>query len=184
VIGIKYSILSINSNIALQATGCWFHMSIDYQRIHFTSRNVSILVSRGIKSNYDFRVHYQEPGKRVRTPKHIHLIIDLYMKLTGNKELTMRLLDHIINNMILKVRPSTEFPPEIQIFSQEHISQFKELDDYGEYSVEFLLVVTELIMIQEKTNYPNGTMNLRLFQKLRNGADIFEVVSTATFTGR
>jgi hypothetical protein len=106
------------------------------------------------------------------------------MKLTGNKELTMELLDHIINNIILKVKPNTGFPPKIQIFTHEHISQFRELDGYGEYSVEFLLVVTELIMIQEKTNYPNGTMNLKLFKKLRDGADIFEVVSTATFRGR
>lgn len=58
------------------------------------------------------------------------------------------------------------------------------MDTYGEYTVEFLLVVTELIMIQEKTNYPDGVMNLNLFQRFRDGADIFSVVSAATFRGR
>lgn len=44
--------------------------------------------------------------------------------------------------------------------------------------------ITELIMIQEKTNYPQGVMNLNLFRLFRNEADIFSVVSAATFRGR
>jgi hypothetical protein len=39
-------------------------------------------------------------------------------------------------------------------------------------------------MVQEKTNYPDGTMNLDLFRLFREGADIFSVVSAATFRGR
>jgi len=39
-------------------------------------------------------------------------------------------------------------------------------------------------MIQEKTNYPTGRMNLDLFRLFRNEADIFSVVGAATFTGR
>ena len=144
------------------------------------------MVSKGRKpqSPFDFKVHYREPGKRVRTPKHIHLIIDLYMKLSRNEELTMKLVNHIINDIILKVKPATEFPPKLQIFNPEQAKQFEELDQYGEYSVEFILVVVELIMIQEKTNYPNGKMNLTLFQKFKNKEDIFSVVSAATFRNR
>ncbi len=82
--------------------------------IYTISNQIEIHVEHGNKSPYDFIVKYQEPGKRLRTPKHIHLI-------------------------------------------------------------------TELIMIQEKTNYPNGTINLNLFKKFRNGADIFSIVSAATF---
>jgi hypothetical protein len=156
----------------------------NYHSVHITEKNVEIKVSPGKKSANDFRVHYREPGKRVRTPKHIHLIIDLYMKLSRNKLMTEELLDHIINEIILKVQPSTSYPPRLQVFSKNHVDRFRELDSYGEYSVEFILIVVELIMIQEKTNYPNGTMNLRLFEKFRKGADIFEVVSAATFTGR
>jgi len=106
------------------------------------------------------------------------------MKKTGNKELTMKLVDHIINNIILKVKPAESFPPKLQIFSPEHVSKFEELDKYGEYPVEFLLVITELIMIQEKTNYPGGVMNLKLFRSFRKEDDIFSVVSAATFRGR
>jgi hypothetical protein len=151
--------------------------------IYTTQRGVKIYVSKGGKSQFNFKVQYQEPGKSIRTPKHIHLIIDLYMKKTGNKELTMKLVDHIINDIILKVRPSTTNPPVFQIFSPEQVEEFKELDKFGEYSVEFLLVITELIMIQEKTNYPKGVLNLNLFRAFREEKDIFSVVSAATFRG-
>jgi len=155
----------------------------DQHLIYTTRKGVKIFVSKGGKSQFNFKVRYQEPGKAVRTPKHIHLIIDLYMKRTGNKQLTMELVDHIVNNIILKVQSSTINPPKIQVFSSEHVEQFKELDNYGEYPVEFLLIVTELIMIQEKTNYPNGVLNLNLFKKFREEKDIFSVVSAATFRG-
>ncbi|MEM4194979.1 MAG: hypothetical protein QXY05_01610 [Candidatus Anstonellales archaeon] len=150
------------------------------QTIYKTNNGVEIIISKGKKSAKDFKVHYREPRNRIRTPKHIHIIIDLYMKMSKNKELTMKLVDYIIE-MIKKVKPAEEYPPKLQVFSKEKLEEFKELNNYGEYSVEFLLVVVELIMIQEATNYPTGTMNLRLFEKFRYGADIFSVVSAATF---
>ena len=149
--------------------------------IHRTQGNVDIITQRGSKSAYDFIVKYREPSKRERTPKHIHIIIDLYMKLASNHSLTMSLVDHIINNIINKVQANTAHPPTLQVYQPQHVQQFSALDQYGEYSVEFLLVTTELIMIQEKTNYPTGTMNLNLFRKFRQGVDIFSVVSAATF---
>ncbi|GAB4534422.1 MAG: hypothetical protein Kow0063_17490 [Anaerolineae bacterium] len=152
--------------------------------IYTTGNGVTIYVSKGGKSPFNFRAQYQEPGKKVRTPKHIHLIIDLYMKRTGDKHLTLQLIDHIINEIILRVRSSNSNPPVLQIFSPQHVAKFRALDAYGEYSVEFLLVITELIMIQEKTNYPQGVMNLDLFKLFRDEADIFSVVSAATFRGR
>ncbi|MEM4302077.1 MAG: hypothetical protein QW570_08250 [Candidatus Caldarchaeum sp.] len=106
--------------------------------IYTTADGVVIYVSKGGKSQYNFKVRYQEPGKRVRTPKHIHLIIDLYMKRTGHKSLTMQLVDHIINEIILKIGPSKANPPVLQIFSPQHVAMFRALDAYVEYSVEFL----------------------------------------------
>ena len=151
--------------------------------IYTTQQGTKILVSKGGKSQFNFKVQYQEPGKAIRTPKHIHLIIDLYMKKTGNKELTMKLVDHIINNIILKVQSSVINPPQFQIFTPDHVEQFKELNNYGEYPIDFLLVITELIMIQEKTNYPSGVLNLNLFKAFREEKDIFSVVGAATFRG-
>jgi hypothetical protein len=155
----------------------------DYTLMHTTKDGVKILVSKGSKkeSPFDFRVHYQEPNKRVRTPKHIHLIIDLYMKLSRNEKLTLKLVDYLID-MMKKLKPVTQYPPSLQVYNKQDLSEFEELNNYGEYSVEFIVVVTELIMIQEKTNYPTGTMNVKVFERFRDKHDdIFAVVSAATF---
>ena len=157
---------------------------MDHVLMHTTKEGVKILVSKGQKkeSPFDFRVHYQEPDKRVRTPKHIHIIIDLYMKLSRNKELTLKLVDYLIA-MMKKLKPENKFPPSLQVYNPKELAQFEELNKYGQYSVEFILVATELIMIQEKTNYPNGTMNIKVFESFRDRHDdIFSVVSAATFT--
>lgn len=150
------------------------------ETIYTTQQGVHILVSQGIKSLFDFKVQYQEPGRRVRTPKHIHIIIDLYMKRSGDEALTMLIADRIIS-ITKNVRALESYPPKLQLFKPSHVAEFAGLNCYGEYTVDFLLVVVELIMIQEKTNYPTGTMNLRLFEKFRQGGDIFSVVSAATF---
>ena len=148
----------------------------------YTASNEAIIgVVQGIKSKYDFKVKYREPGKHERTPKHMHIIIDLFMKLIQDEQLTMRMVDHIIGNVIKEIQPVTTFPPSLQIFKPNHANYYIDLNNYGEYPVDFLLVVTELIQIQEKTNYPTGTMNLGLFEAFRRKDDIFSIVSAATF---
>lgn len=149
--------------------------------IYETENNTLIGVIKGGKSLYNFKVRYKEKNKQWRTPKHIHIIIDLYMKLVGNEELTMRLVDHFINNVVKKIKPSQKYPPDLQIFKIEHVLEFSDLNRYGEYPVDFLLVTNELIQIQEKTNYPDGKLNLNLLELFRKKADIFSVVSAATF---
>lgn len=149
--------------------------------LYTTKDRVNILGDLGNKSPSDFVIRYQEPGKRVRTPKHIHWIIDLYIKHAQLPAETMILVEHLID-VTQRVMPITYFPPKLQIFHQSHLDTFKSLDGVGYYSVEFLLVVIELIMIQEVTNYPKGSMNLDLLRAFRNDpGDIFHVVSRATF---
>jgi len=55
------------------------------------------------------------------------------------------------------------FPPSLQFFKPEHCKPFIGLDNIGEFSIEFLLVAIELVAIQEKTNYPNGTVTENLY---------------------
>lgn len=151
-------------------------------KIYTTRDGVEIIVEPGEKSRYDFRVKYRQPGKRERTPKHIHLIIDLYMKKDGNRELTLKLVQEFLS-MLNNLSVSSKFPPTFQEFSSEKLKPFEELNRFGEYSVEFLGAIFDLIMIQEKTNYPKGTINRKLFEAFLNEKDIFSVVSAATFRG-
>jgi hypothetical protein len=149
--------------------------------LHTTHNQVEIYVKPGSKSAWDFVVKYREPHKRVRTPKHIHLMVDLFAKRAGNPQLCHAFVSHIINNIIQKVTPVSQFPPVLQVFTLSHSQAFNGLNQYGDYSTEFFLVIVELIMIQERTNYPSGTMTLRLFQQFQNNADIFTIISMATF---
>jgi hypothetical protein len=150
----------------------------------YTTLNGTIVgVEPGTKSPHDFRVKYRETGKRERTPKHMHVVIDLLMKSVGNEKLTRQLLDHILVGIIDKVIPASSYPPRLQVFQSSQASRFAGLNAYGEYPVDFLLSVIELIQIQEKSNYPNGTLNRTLFALIRDGADLFSIVSAATFRG-
>lgn len=155
-----------------------------YKLIYTTKSGVEILVSVGKKaeSPYDFRVWFKEPNKRLRTPKHIHLIVELYVKQAFNPSLTLRLRDHLLEVFDL-IRPINYYPPRLQIYRPEHIGEFQELDKVGEFTVEFLLVVTELIMIQEKTNYPMSSLTQKLYYNFGR-KDRFSVISSAAFRGR
>lgn len=154
----------------------------DRNLVYTTADSVEIYVEPGQKSKYDFLVRYKEPGRRVRTPKHIHLIIDLYLKKIGNRQLTLQLVKEFLD-MLPNLKEAKEFPPKFQEFSKERFSRYEELNSSGEYSVEFLAAIFDLIMIQEKTNYPNGTINRKLFEAFLEEKDIFTVVSAATFPG-
>lgn len=150
--------------------------------VHTTDRGVRICVLPGKKSAHDFIVKYVEPGGRLRTPQHVHLIVELYVKQAHDATTTLALRDHLLG-VYGQIAPVTAFPPSLQVFRPVHAEPFKELDAVGEFSVEFLLVVSELIFIQEKTNYPDGSMTERLYHAF-GVEDRFKVISRATFRGR
>lgn len=145
-----------------------------------TENGIQIGVEPGSKSKNDFKVKYRLPGGRERTPKHIHLIIDILLKRQGNTELTNQLVKYLLG-VLTQLRPITSYPPTFQLFQPGTIARFNALNTFGEYKVEFLSAIFELIMIQEVTNYPSGTMNRRLFENILEGKDIFSLVSAATF---
>jgi len=147
--------------------------------VYTTQAKVKILVYPGTKpeSPYDFVVKFEEPGKRERTPAHVHLIVEMYIKHAYNPSLTLELKEHILT-MLSQIRPVNSFPPSLQFFKPEHIERFKELDKVGEFTVEFLLVVTELMAIQEKTNYPEGSLTESLYKDF-GVKDRFSVIQKA-----
>lgn len=144
-----------------------------------TTTGVEIHCERGRKSAFDFKVRYRNPGGRLRTPRHSHWAVDLDMKYRANAALTRGLIDHLLDIMTRQV-PANTFPPTVVVPDAATLTRFAELNAYGDYSAEFLIVVVSLIMLQEKTNYPAGTMNRRLLKMIRDGADLFSIISAAT----
>jgi len=82
-----------------------------------------------------------------------------------------------------KIQPVTHFPPKFQVFTSGDVDQFEGLNGFGEYDVEFVLAVSELLMIQEKTNYPLGSMTQAMYSAFGKD-DIFGVISAASFRGQ
>ena len=152
--------------------------------VYTTSENVRFEVYPGSKrqSPYDFIVKFREPGKRERTPAHVHLIVEMYVKHAFNPSLTLKLRDHILT-MLSQIRPVTTFPPSLQFFRPEHIEPFKKLDKVGEFTVEFLLIAIELVAIQEKTNYPAGTVTENLYKNF-GVKDRFSVIQSSVWRGK
>jgi len=83
--------------------------------MHTTENAVKIYVAKGVKSDNDFIVKYEQPGKQIRTPKHIHLIIDLLIKKYFIKELTLKFARELFNTLDC-LNPSLTFPPVFQFF--------------------------------------------------------------------
>lgn len=158
--------------------------------IEFVFIDYIIYVFQGTLSQFDIVIKYRKGGKRIRTPKHIHWVVDILMKMQGNETLTKRYLEAIqkcwntcvplANNDYDTLRALIE-DGEKEI----DIEQYFDLNAYGEYDVEFLYVLMELLAVQEKTNRADAYMFGKIIEELlESDRDIFKIVSTAGFGGR
>lgn len=149
------------------------------------SRGEVIHVYYGSLSDFDIVVKYKQDGSRLRTPKHIHWVVDLLLKKQGDEEKANRLLKHLLHiwDSCLPFI-SNEHRENMDVVFQDYDDDLKKLDIYGYYSVEFLVIVAELLMVQEKTNNPKAYMFHKVLKTLLESKDLFKIISTATFRGR
>lgn len=158
--------------------------------IEFVFTEYIIYVFQGKLSEFDIVIKYRKDGTRIRTPKHIHWVVDVLMKMQGNEELTKRYLLAIQNcwNTCRPLRNNDYATLKALIRNGEsaiNIVQFTTLNQYGEYDVEFLYVLMELLAVQEKTNRADAYMFGRIIEELLDiDRDIFKIISTAGFGGR
>lgn len=160
------------------------------------NENYIVAVYQGGLSPYDILIKYRQRTKdnkwsRIRTPKHIHWAVDMLTKTYSNRELTQQFLDFLIGvwaeTISIKTEEARAEALDIDLLLNAHrkeVKKYKELNEYGEYRIEFLILLAKLLMIQERTNREDAYMFGRLLQKLRKGEDIFSIISTATLTRR
>lgn len=152
-------------------------------------------VYQGSLSEFDILVKYRQNiyglWSRIRTPKHIHWAVDVLIKLHENREKTQSFLEFLIEiwNNTQPVKNRNQQQAELTVESllndcQHKIREYESLSSKGEYSVKFLIMLAKLLMIQEKTNLETAYMFKKLLGALKNGGDIFTVVSIASHTGR
>ncbi|WP_457624269.1 hypothetical protein [Persephonella sp.] len=153
-------------------------------------------IYQGSLSKHDILIKYRQKEKsgkwsRIRTPKHIHWAVDILMKMQTEPELIRSFLSFLIKQWE-KVEPIKDEKEKKVRLSLDYIlakyknelNSYKKLSGKGEYSVKFLIVLAELLMIQEKTNREDAYMFGKLLRALEEGEDIFKIVSIATHTGR
>ncbi|HHU85011.1 MAG TPA: hypothetical protein GXZ23_07595 [Clostridiales bacterium] len=158
--------------------------------IEFVFDNYIIYVFQGRLSQFDILIKYKKDGKRIRTPKHIHWAVDILMKMQGNEELTKKYLTAIQNcwNTCVPLVNNDFDTLKALIENGEKdikIEQYFALNAFGEYDVEFLYVLMELLAVQEKTNREDAYMFGSIIEELLEAdRDIFKILSTAGFGGR
>jgi len=151
-------------------------------------------VYQGKFSAFDLLLKHREKnpnGKwsKIRTPKHIHWAVDVLIKLSLDKKTTKQFLDFLINYWNNHAKPLTSPQERDQFLSNKVLlrdagieaKQYAKLAKKGQYNVKFLILMAKLLMVQEKTNRPNAYMFKKLLDALKDGNDIFQIVSIATY---
>lgn len=112
------------------------------------------------------------------------------MKMQGNETLTKQYLEAIQNcwNTCVPLTNNDFDTLKSLIEDGEEeidIEQYFDLNAFGEYDVEFLYVLMELLAVQEKTNRADVYMFGKIIEELlETDRDIFKIISTAGFGGR
>lgn len=158
--------------------------------IEYVFTDYVIYVFQGNLSQFDIVIKYKKGEKRIRTPKHIHWVVDILMKMQGNEALTKKYLI-AIRNCWNTCQPLTnnDFDTLKALIEDGEkaieIEKYFSLNAYGEYDVEFLYVLMELLAVQEKTNRADAYMFGNIIEELlETDRDIFRIISTAGFGGR
>jgi len=146
--------------------------------------------SKGKRPELDIVVKYRDrftSGSRLRTPKHIHWVIDLLLKKEHNRSLSLAFIDYLLATYD-QVEPFRSVEEQrncrLKFSLPEAIARFAELDQYGQYSVQFIACVMELLAIEEKTGFDGAFMFRGVLKALAAEKDIFGLVSAATHNGR
>lgn len=157
--------------------------------------NFILGIYNGSLSKHDILIKYRQRNRgnwsRIRTPKHIHWAVDILIKMNNENIETKKFIKFLIK-IWENVKPIKNARDKIDYLKIENLLEetknniraYKRLSKHGEYSINFLVLLAKLLMIQEKTNLETAYMFRSLLEALKNGGDIFKIVSTATHNRR
>jgi hypothetical protein len=144
-----------------------------------------LYVFPGRLSTFDILIKYEHNGSRLRTPKHVHWVVDLLLKKQANSTVSELLMNHLVS-IWENVRPISSHQERQNLTPQysEYPTRCAVLDTCGYFSVDFIILLAELLARQEKTNNVNAHMFGDVLDALQNSNDIFKIISAAGFSGR
>ena len=150
-----------------------------------------IAIYQGNKSDYDIIVKYrqrfdtsQDQWSALRTPSHIHWLIDVLVKRTSYINQLQCFINKLIEIWNGEITPFDSLDDRsfkistVQGLYSASINEDECCDilQYGFYSLHFLFCVAVLLMYQEKTNYPDGILFQGILGKLATDTnDLFSI---------
>ncbi len=149
----------------------------------------------GTFSDYDIKICYREKLKNgkwslVRTPKHIHWVVDVLLK-SGDDSTASQQLLNLLKKLWDTAQPLADDNERNKLSMEQilksldaEIERLKKLEAKGEYSIKFLILLITLLSIQEKTNRSDAYMFPKIIEALQNKEELFKIISTATHRGR
>lgn len=164
-------------------------------KIFTVNGNYLLAIYQGSLSEYDLLIKYRQKEdnkwSKIRTPKHIHWAVDVLIKMSLEEDKTKEFLDFLIDYWVNNVSPITSEEERNSLLSDDLLNEvngesakYMELSEKGEYSVKFLLLIAKLLMFQERTNLDTAYMFKKLLEALKDGKNIFKIVSIATHNRR
>jgi len=147
--------------------------------------------NRGYIKEHDILIKYRDKFTKTtvpRTPKHIHWVVDLLIKKEHAPELTLEFMKYL-RNMYDKVEGFKSKEDRANFVlketTAEKLKRFEELNKYGEYKVEFIGHLIELMIKMEKNMPPEKPARVfrELMESMINGKELFVIVSKATQIG-
>ena len=119
------------------------------------SDNTIVAMFQGFRGSYpelDFIVKYKEPTKRLRTPSHTHLIVDLLVKAEFDNSLVRDFVQKYLN--LYSTMTPFNTPKERNTYRLQYVKDslrdFNALNGHGYLTVEFLSSIIELFILCEK----------------------------------
>ncbi|MCL4379663.1 MAG: hypothetical protein M1160_03555 [Candidatus Marsarchaeota archaeon] len=155
-------------------------------------RDAIVWIYQGIKGDnkaLDIKVKYWDnlcKTRAGRTPKHIDWVIDILLKKEHNRELTLEFVKYLLTtyDKITAFKSEEERKGDLLYTRKDELAKFGSLNQYGQFSVEFLGCVMELLSREEKTSSIKAHMFRDVIEALLTSNDIFAITNTATFRGR
>ena len=112
------------------------------------------------------------------------LAIDLLIKKEHDKNLTKKFVEYLLN-MSYNVKSFSNNQElqesKLKYFTEERLGEFKSLNKYGEYSVEFIATLFESITTEKTTRLTSVSMFKGVLEAIYKDKDVFSIVAQAKY---
>lgn len=132
-----------------------------------------------------YRDKYTPERSKGRQLSHTSWTVALLMKRQVKKELTLKYVEYLLGiyDKIEGFKSKEEQRKcEIKYADKTDLKQFEELNNYGQFSVQLLTYIMELLSIEEKTDNPNAYMFKGLLKQILETDDIYAIIGSARYS--